>query len=49
MNFEDKYVKEAEAELEENKDKVVISTDAYAIGDMIDRLIKKIDQIGRFK
>lgn len=43
MKFKEEYVKESEALEPEHKDKVPISNDAYAIGDMIERLIEKIE------
>ena len=43
MGFKDTYTSESEKTKIENKDKKVISDDAYAIGDVIDDLIKKIE------
>ena len=43
MNFKDTYVKESEALKPENKDKAPLSNDAFAIGDMIEKLINKIE------
>ena len=37
MNFKDKYTNTAE------KDKTPLSNDAYAIGEMIEKLINKIE------
>ena len=43
MEFADKYISEtANAEKPDAK-KVLVSNDAFAIGDMIDKLIKKIE------
>jgi hypothetical protein len=41
MEFKDKYTTTAIAE----KDKVVLSSDAYAIGEMIEKLINKLEQL----
>ena len=49
MDFKEEYVREVEAMKPENEDKIAISSDAYVVGDMIDRLIKKIDQRWKFK
>lgn len=38
MGFKDKYVMDTEANKPENKDKKIISDDAYAIGEMIESL-----------
>ena len=38
MDFKTKYVIEANALLPENKTKVVISNEAYAIGEMLEEL-----------
>lgn len=43
MEFKETYVKDSEALKPENKDKTPVSNDAYAIGDMIERLINKIE------
>lgn len=37
----DKYTTSDEAGKSENKDKIVISNDAYAISDFLDKLIKQ--------
>ena len=43
MNFQEKYVTSAEAIKPENKNKVIISNDAYAVGEMILELINSIE------
>ena len=44
MEFKDKYTNTKDKDKNENKDKAVLSDDAFAIGEVIDMLIKKIDQ-----
>ena len=41
----EKYTTVAVAALPENKDKLVVSNDAYALAEMIDSLIRKIEQV----
>ena len=43
MSFEEKYCRDSEKADEKNKDKKVLSDDAYAIGEQIDFLINKIE------
>ena len=43
MSFEEKYCSESEKGEEKNKDKKVISDDAFALGDIIQNLINKIN------
>jgi hypothetical protein len=43
MEFRDKYCFAITASLPENKDKIGISNDAFAIGEIIERLINKIE------
>jgi len=43
MSFEEKYCMDSEKADEKNKDKKVLSDDAYAVGEQIDFLIKKIE------
>jgi hypothetical protein len=43
MQFKEKYCSEIEKTKEENKDKIALSNDAYAISEMIDLLIKQIE------
>ena len=43
MNFDEKYCSDSEKAKEENKDKKVISDDAFAVGDIIQNLINKIE------
>ena len=45
MEFKEKYARESEALLAENKDKIPISNDAYARCEMIAELIKKIEHV----
>lgn len=47
MKFEDKYVDETEFNKGEDKDKgkKVISDDAFAIGEMIEGLINKLENL----
>jgi len=40
MEFADKYTSD-----EKQTKKTILSTDAYAIGEMIDKLIKKIEHV----
>jgi len=39
MQFKDKYVVQAEKDKPENKNKKIISDDAYAIGEMLQSII----------
>ena len=43
MSFEEKYCSESEKGEEKNKDKKAISDDAFALGDVIQNLINKIE------
>ena len=43
MEFKEKYCITAVSTLPENKNKVIVSNDAYAVGDMIQKLIEKIE------
>ena len=43
MDFTEKYCITATSTLPENKTKVIVSNDAYAIGEMITALIEKIE------
>lgn len=43
MIFKDRYVIEKKAIEPENKDKISISNEAYAIGEMIEKLMNKIE------
>ena len=43
MSFEEKYCMDSEKADEKNKDKKVISDDAFALGDIIQNLINKIE------
>lgn len=45
MKFEDKYTSESEKSKPENKDKKVITDDAYAIAEIINALINKIEHL----
>ena len=44
MRFDKIYVNTSEKEKPGNKDKKVISDDAFALGDIIQKLIDKIEQ-----
>ena len=43
MTFKEEYTNTTKKDKMENKKKKVISDDAFAIGDMIERLINKIE------
>jgi len=43
MKFTEKYKRESEKETDENKDKLILSDDAFAIGEVIEMLINKIE------
>lgn len=43
MEFKDKYTTTATADPIKDKDKVVLSSDAFAIGEIIEQLINKIE------
>ena len=43
MRFEEKYVNSSEKDAEKIKDKLIISNDAFAVGDIIQDLIDKIE------
>ena len=45
MSFREKYVITAEALKPENKDKIAVSNDAFALGDIIQELINKIEHV----
>ena len=45
MEFQTKYVISTEAIKSENKDKIIISNDAFAVGEVIEELIKKIEKV----
>jgi len=45
MDFKDKYTIECEKTKPKNKEKNVISDDAFAVGEVIDELINKIEQV----
>ena len=42
MRFEERYVRDSEKAETSNKDKKVISNDAYAIGEMLESLVNMI-------
>ena len=44
MEFQEKYTSITDKDIIENKDKKIISDDAFAIGEIIQGLIKKIEQ-----
>jgi len=43
MEFKDKYTSTSEKDKIENKNKTVLSDDAYSISEAVDNLIKKIE------
>ena len=43
MSFEEKYCRDSEKTDEKNKNKKILSDDAYAIGEQIQNLINKIE------
>ncbi len=43
MNFKDKYISEKENAEKKDVKKVLLSNDAFAIGEMIEELIKTIE------
>ena len=45
MKFKEKYGREADKGLPKNKDKNIISDDAFAVGEMIENLINKIEHV----
>ena len=49
MTFNEKYARESEKTKPENKDKKVISDDAFAIGEIIDLLSTKLNYVIRSK
>ena len=44
MEFQEKYTSITDKDIIENKDKKIISDDAFALGDIIQQLINKIEQ-----
>ena len=48
MDFSDKYISAGEKLLDPKSEKVVLSNDAYAIGEMIQNLIKQIAYSRKF-
>ena len=44
MKLEEKYTIESLAALPENKDKVVLSNESYAICDFLERVVKQIEK-----
>ena len=44
MEFQKKYASTSDKDLAPNKDKKIIGDDAFAIGDIIQELINKIEQ-----
>ena len=47
MKFKDKYINEKENSKKADDTKILISNDAFAIGDMIEALINKIERTRR--
>ena len=45
MAFTDKYVIEAFAAEPNNKQKIIVSTDAFAVGEMLEKLLNKLEQL----
>jgi len=46
MDFTDKYISVADKAIDLKSEKVVLSNDAFAIGEMIQELINSIKQVG---
>ena len=46
MKFQEKYTSLSEKDIIENKDKKIISDDAFAVGEMIEGLTDSIRNIG---
>ena len=47
MRFQDKYTNDWEKDLPENKDKLALSTETFVIGEMLDYVIIKLEQLRR--
>ena len=45
MEFNDKYVSEKDQALPANKDKVVLSNDAFAIGEMLQEVVQGLRKV----
>ena len=45
MKFDEKYINTTENKVKEDKSKVLLSDDAYAIVEFIDLLIKKVEHL----
>ena len=45
MNFKEKYISDKENSLKEDLSRIVVSNEAYAIMDVINELIKKIEHV----
>jgi len=45
MRFEDKYINSSEKDAEKIKDKKIITDDTFAIGEVIQNLVDKIQQL----
>ena len=45
MNFTEKYASFSEKDKPENKDKKIISDDFYAVGEVLDELIQKMERL----
>lgn len=49
MKFKERYTSISEQTLPENKDKIVLSDDAYAISEMLSDLTVKLEQLRRWR
>jgi len=45
MNFKEKYISDKENSLKEDLSRIVVSNEAYAIMDVINELINKIEHV----
>lgn len=45
MDFSNKYISASDKAIDTKSEKAVLSNDAFAIGEMIDELIKKIEHL----
>lgn len=44
MTFADKYIPDAENDIKPNKGKILISNEAFAIGEMLEKLLNQLRQ-----
>ncbi len=45
MEFKEKYTALAEKDKIENKDKIVISNEAYALGELLEQIFNKLEHL----